>query len=106
MPRFLTFRDKRLSFITVHNYDILEYSTVFVGVGVTVCVRTCTYYGSSHKVEDEKSTVSDMLPPISNLTQTNNVSSYVGVFSCKYSFKTTLHKEMEMHKIKSLRLLV
>ena len=106
MPRFLTFLDKRLSFITVHKYDILEYASVFAGVGVTVCVRTYTYYGSAHKVEDEKSTVSDMLPPIFKLTQTNNVSSYVSVFSCKYSFKVTLHKEMEMHNMMRLRLLV
>ena len=94
MPRLLTFLDKRLSFITVHTYDILEYDSVFAGVGVTVCVRTCTYYGSAHKVEDEKSTVSDMLPPIFKLTQTNNVSSYVSVFSCKYSFRVTLNTEM------------
>ena len=105
MPRFLTFLDKRLSFIIVHKYDILKYERVFVGVGVTACIRTCIYYGSAHKVEDEKSTVSDMLPPIFKLTQTNNVSSYVSVFSCKYSFKVTLHNEMEMHKIKRLRLL-
>ena len=86
MPRFLTFLDKRLSFITVHAYDILKYDSLLAGVGVTVCVRTCTYYGSAHKVEDEKSTVSDMLPPISEipttqlLTHVKNTSSYVSLF--------------------------